>query len=123
MPLRAIFSLFFALTLAVQAASTQFTEEDLAALAEKGVIESLDYWRENATETGKCHGEHVATLLMKIARLTMPVKTLDEALEVLRRENELLRKTIEAADGSVVDLEAQLKSAGIEVRHAGIEGL
>ena len=61
---RAVFSLFVAFTLSVQAASTQFTEEDLAALAEKGVIESPDYWRTNATETGKCDGEHVASLLM-----------------------------------------------------------
>ena len=89
MLLRAVLSLFLALTLTVQAASTQFTEEDLAALAEKGVIESPDYWRANATEDGKCDGEHVATLLMKIARLTMPVKTLDEALEVLTRQRVL----------------------------------
>ena len=89
MPFRAVFSFILALTLTVEAASTQFTDEDLAALAEKGVIESPDYWRTNATETGKCDGEHVASLLMKIARLTMPVKTLDEALEVLTRQRVL----------------------------------
>lgn len=73
----------------VLAASTQFTEEDLAALTEKGVIESPDYWRANATEDGKCDGELVASLLIKIASLTMPVKTLDEALDVLTRQRVL----------------------------------
>jgi hypothetical protein len=87
--IRAFFSLLLAFTLTVHAASTQFTEEDLAALAEKGVIESPDYWRANATEDGKCEGTRVASLLIKIARLTMPVKTLDEALEALTRQRVL----------------------------------
>lgn len=73
----------------VLAASTQVTEEDLAALTEKGVIESPDYWRANATDAGSCDGARVASLLIKIASLTMPVKTLDEALEVLTRQRVL----------------------------------
>lgn len=34
-------------------------------------------------------------------------------LEVLRKENELLRETLNAADASVGDLEAQLKKGGV----------
>jgi len=64
MHLRALFLLFLAFTLTLHAASTQFTEEDLAALVEKSIIESPDYWRENATETGKCDGARVGSLLM-----------------------------------------------------------
>ena len=89
MHLRALFSLFLAFTIHSHAASTQFTEEDLAALVEKHIIESPDYWRENATETGKCDGARVASLLIKIAGIYKPVKTLDEALEVLTKQRVL----------------------------------
>ncbi|GEP43163.1 FAD-dependent oxidoreductase [Brevifollis gellanilyticus] len=81
--MRLILTLLFATALLAQAASTQVTETDLEALAEKKVIESPDYWRANATETGKCDGEKVASLLIKVAGLLKPVATLDEALEVL----------------------------------------
>ena len=89
MHLRALLSLFLAFTLTSHAASTQFTEEDLAALVEKRIIESPEYWRENATEAGKCDGARVASLLIKIAGIYKPVKTLDEALEVLTKQRVL----------------------------------
>ncbi len=89
MHLRALFSLLLAFTIHSHAASTQFTEEDLAALVEKRIIESPEYWRENATETGKCDGARVASLLIKIAGIYKPVKTLDEALEVLTKQRVL----------------------------------
>ncbi len=81
--MRLILTLLFASILLAHAASTQVTETDLEALTEKHIIESPDYWRANATETGKCDGEKVASLLIKIAGLIKPVATLDEALEVL----------------------------------------
>ncbi|MCB1277838.1 FAD-dependent oxidoreductase [Prosthecobacter sp.] len=87
--MRILVILLLAFTITARAASTQATETDLEALAEKHIIESPDYWRSNATETGKCDGEKVAELLMKVAGLFKPVASLDEALEVLVRQRVL----------------------------------
>lgn len=81
--MRFIFTFLLSITMASLAASTQVTESDLEALTERHIIESPDYWRENATEAGKCDGAKVAEVLIKIAGLFKPVSTLDEALLVL----------------------------------------
>lgn len=87
--MRYLLCLLATLTLFSHAASTQVTEADLEALAEKHIIDSPDYWRENATENGKCDGAKVVALLIKIAGVFKPVSTLDEALQVLTRQRVL----------------------------------
>lgn len=87
--MRYLICFLFAFTIITHAASTQVNESDLEALAEKGIIESTDYWRQNAIEDGKCDGAKVAALLIKIAGIFKPVSTLDEALQVLTQQRVL----------------------------------
>ncbi len=83
MRLHLIALLLFVSAFKLQAAAIRVTDADLAALAEKQLIDSPEYWREHAQESQTCDGVKVQVVAIRLASLFKPVTTLDEALSVL----------------------------------------
>lgn len=59
--------------------------EDLASLAERGVLSDPEAWADRLLARASCEGEQAALLLVQLARVFKPVQNLSEALEVLRQ--------------------------------------
>jgi len=63
--------------------SSDQTQHDISALAERNIIHGPEYWAAHAAKGEKCDGGKVATLLTHVAQVFKPVKTADEAIAVL----------------------------------------
>lgn len=83
MLLRFIALSFFISALHLHAAESRVSEAELAALVEKQLIDSPEYWREHAQESRTCDGEKVQVVVIRLASLFKPVTNLEEALAVL----------------------------------------
>ena len=84
MPFRLLAPLFLFVTVVhLHAAEMRVTDAEIAALVEKQLIDTPEYWRENAQESKTCDGAKVQSAVIRLASLFKPVATLDEALAVL----------------------------------------
>jgi hypothetical protein len=72
--------------------SEQF-KADLQVLVDKKIIDSVDYWSKTAGSDGRCDGDKVESLLIKMARTFEPVETRDAALAVLVKQKVLASPT------------------------------
>jgi hypothetical protein len=61
-------------------------QASLKVLLDRHVIETADYWRQNAVEGGHCSGERVSGLLVSAAGKFQPASTVEEAAGILSRE-------------------------------------
>lgn len=75
-----------ALTASAVAAGVDRTDESIAALHERQLLNDPEYWLQNATPTGKCDGVKVAKMLVGAAKVfkTSPA-TAEEAIQVLAK--------------------------------------
>src|SRR5262249_39643466 len=64
------------------AASAQ-TQQDIAVLVERQIIQGPEYWTEHSAKGGKCDGAKVAVLLTHVAKVFKPVNNTEEAIAVL----------------------------------------
>jgi hypothetical protein len=66
---------------------TSTTFKDLQKLAARKLIDSPDYWAQNAVSGGKCDGSKVAELFTRAARSLDPTAAPESAIDVMVREH------------------------------------